>query len=145
MKKQVKLIIQLILFMVILILIYFGYNYLSKRTIQENNYKNEEDIMEIKEIKNVEEFNEIINSNECVLVDFYATWCTPCKMVSPIIEKIAKEHNNVKTIKVDVDNNEELAIKYNIMSIPTIVIFKNGNISKTFVGVTDEDSITSEF
>ena len=79
------------------------------------------------------------------MVDFYATWCMPCKMMSGIIDEIAKEHQEVKFIKIDVDRNTELAIKYNVMSIPTMIIFKNGNTSKTFIGVTDKSEIIAEF
>lgn len=99
----------------------------------------------MKEIQNSEEFDKIINSNDCVLVDFYATWCMPCKMMSPTIEKIAKEHESVKVLKIDIDKNQQLAIKYNVMSIPTIMIFKNGEGVKTFVGVTGEEEIVSAF
>lgn len=99
----------------------------------------------MEEIQNSEEFDKIINSNESVLVDFYATWCMPCKMMSPTIEKIAKEHKSVKVLKIDIDKNQQLAIKYNVMSIPTIMIFKNGEVVKTFVGVTGEDEIVSAF
>ena len=85
---------------------------------------------------------EVLNSNEAVLVDFYADWCGPCKMMSPIIEEIAKEvGENAKVGKVNVDNNQELAIKYDVMSIPTIIIFKNGMPVKSFIGVTDKKEI----
>ena len=93
-------------------------------------------------IFNEENFEEeVIKSEGTVLVDFYADWCMPCKMMSPIIDKISEEIANLKVGKVNVDNNQELAGKFGIMSIPTILIFKNGNLSKTFVGVT---SITKQ-
>ena len=100
--------------------------------------------MDIIEIKGLEEFNNKVNSGKTVLVDFYATWCMPCKMMSPIIDKIAKEHNDIVVMKVNVDNNQDLAVKYNIMSIPTIMIFRNGNPLKSFVGVTDENEIVAD-
>ena len=87
---------------------------------------------------------EVINSNTKVLVDFYADWCGPCKMMSPVIDEIADENNNVKVGKVNVDDNQELAMKYNIMSIPTIMVFENGVPKKTFVGVTDKNEILKE-
>lgn len=92
----------------------------------------------------------ILNSNEfdnaiasgIVLVDFYADWCGPCRMMSPIIDEIAEElQGSVKVGKVNVDENQELAIKYDVMSIPTIIIFKNGMPVKTFLGVTDKNEI----
>ena len=86
--------------------------------------------------------NEVINSEKTTIVDFYADWCGPCKMMSPVIDKIAEENvENIKVGKVNVDDNQELAMKYNVMSIPTILIFKNGNIAKTFVGVTSKQEI----
>ena len=86
--------------------------------------------------------NEVLNSDKVCLVDFYADWCGPCKMMSPIIEEIADElGDKVKVGKVNSDENMELAEKYQIMSIPTIMIIKNGQIVKTFVGVTNKEEI----
>lgn len=94
-------------------------------------------------IFNEENFeNEVINSDKTTIVDFYADWCGPCKMMSPIIDKIAEENTeNIKVGKVNVDENQELAMKYNVMSIPTILFFKNGNLVKTFIGVTSKSEI----
>ena len=86
--------------------------------------------------------NEVINSDKTTIVDFYADWCGPCKMMSPIIDKIAEENTeNIKVGKVNVDENQQLAMKYNVMSIPTILVFKNGNLVKTFIGVTSKSEI----
>ena len=95
----------------------------------------------IEEIKNSSEFENIINNNEIVFVDFYATWCMPCKMMSGIIDEIAKEYQKVKFIKIDVDQNTELAIKYNVMSIPTIMIFEKGELIKRHTGYMDKDEL----
>lgn len=94
-------------------------------------------------IFNEENFEEeVLKAKETVIVDFYADWCGPCKIMSPIIDDLAEENlENVKVGKVNVDENPDLAEKYNVMSIPTIIIFKNGEISKTFVGVTDKNQI----
>ncbi len=95
------------------------------------------------ESKNFE--NEVINSKEVVLIDFYADWCGPCRMMSPVIDNIAEEvGEKVKVFKVNVDENQDLAIKYNVMSIPTIIIFKNGMPVKSFIGVTDKKEILEE-
>ena len=87
---------------------------------------------------------EVVKSEKTVLVDFYADWCGPCKMMSPVIDKIAEElGDKVKVGKINSDENMNLAEKFNIMSIPTIMVFKGGQVSKTFVGVTDKNEILS--
>lgn len=86
--------------------------------------------------------SEVIKSDKAVVVDFFATWCGPCKMMSTIIDAVSEElGDNVKVGKVDTDENLELAQSYGIMSIPTIMIFKNGEVLKTFIGVTDKNEI----
>ena len=74
-----------------------------------------------------------------VLVDFWATWCGPCRMLAPTIEKLAEEYPDVKVCKVDVDENQGLAMEYRIMSIPTVMIFKDGELAETFIGVRPID------
>lgn len=78
---------------------------------------------------------EVIKSDRPVLVDFFATWCGPCKMLHPIIEEIAEEHSEYKVCKIDVDEERGLAMRFGVMSIPTVIIFKNGEISDTVVGL----------
>ena len=78
---------------------------------------------------------EVLKSKETVLLDFWADWCGPCRMVAPTIEEIAKETEGVKVGKINVDEESELAAKYRIMSIPTIVVLKDGKVSATAVGV----------
>lgn len=85
---------------------------------------------------------EVLKSDKPVLIDFYATWCGPCQMMSPIIDEIAEENaDTLKVGKINVDENQDLAMQYNVMSIPTIIIVKNGKVEKTFVGVTDKNEI----
>ena len=88
---------------------------------------------------------EVLKSEGKVLVDFYADWCMPCKMMSPIIDEIAEElQGKIKVGKINVDNNQELAMKYDVMSIPTIMIFENGTLLKTFIGVTDKNDLLEQ-
>ena len=82
-----------------------------------------------------ENFNkEVIDSGQKVLVDFWADWCAPCKMLGPVIEELAEEVKTVKIAKVNVDENQELALKYNVMSIPTVILFEGGIPVETSVG-----------
>ena len=85
---------------------------------------------------------EVIKSDKTVIVDFFAEWCGPCKMMSPVIDKIAEElGDTIKVGKVNSDENPELVERFEIMSIPAIFVFKNGDISNKFVGFTDKDEI----
>jgi thioredoxin 1 len=82
---------------------------------------------------------EVIKSELPVLVDFWAEWCMPCRMLTPTIEKLAKDYSGkVKIGKLDTDANREVAIKYSINSIPTVILFKNGQVAQKFVGLRPE-------
>ena len=97
----------------------------------------------IKEIKSEKEFKEnVLDSAEAVLVDFNATWCGPCKMQRPILENLSKEY---KIVSVDTDENEELAYKYKVMSIPCMVLIKDGKEVKRMVGLHSEEDIKEFF
>lgn len=95
--------------------------------------------MSVKQLAEQDFENEVLKSEGTVLVDFFATWCGPCKMMSPVIDEIADERTDVRVYKVDVDEADEVAMQLGIMSIPTIMVFKNGEATKTFVGVTDKE------
>ena len=87
-------------------------------------------------------FNEVVlNYEGVVLVDFWATWSGPCKMIAPVVEEVSKEVSNARFVKIDVDENENLANKYQISSIPTLMIFKNGTPVDTLVGFMPKDSL----
>jgi thioredoxin 1 len=78
---------------------------------------------------------EVIESEVPVLVDFWAPWCGPCRMVSPVIEEIAKERGeDLKVVKLNIDENQQTAVEFNVMSIPTLILFRNGSVAKTVVG-----------
>lgn len=85
---------------------------------------------------------EVMQSNVPVLVDFWAEWCMPCKMLTPTIEAVADEFaGRLKVGKVDTDSNRNTALKFNINAIPTVILFRNGEIKKKFVGVTSKDDL----
>ncbi len=88
--------------------------------------------------------NEVISNLETTLVDFYADWCGPCQMLSPIIEEIANDKANYNIGKVNVDKNQNLAAKYNVMSIPTLIIFKDGKEHSRMIGVQSKERILAE-
>ena len=88
---------------------------------------------------------EVLNSSEPVLVDFYADWCGPCKMMAPVVEELAGElQGKAKVGKINVDENQDLAMEYNVMSIPTLIIFKGGKEFKRFIGVRDKNELLRE-
>lgn len=84
---------------------------------------------------------EVLQSDKPVLLDFWAVWCGPCRMVAPIVEEIASERPDIKVGKVNVDEQPELAQQFNIMSIPTLMVFKNGQLYKSTVGVQPKSSL----
>lgn len=86
---------------------------------------------------------EVLSSKEPVLVDFWATWCGPCRMQGPIIEQMAAEGYNVG--KLDVDENPDIARRYNVMSIPTLILFRDGQEVQRFVGLQTKDRLVSLF
>ncbi len=89
-------------------------------------------------------FDDIVNSSDTpVLVDFWAPWCGPCKMIAPVIAEIASEYvGKAKICKLDTDEHREAAMEYQINAIPTIILFKNGQIEKKWVGLTSKKDIT---
>lgn len=86
---------------------------------------------------------EVLQSSKPVVVDFWAAWCGPCRMIAPVLEEIAAERSDIKLCKVNVDEQQELAIRYGIMSIPTLLIFKNGELTQKSVGVVPKEKILS--
>lgn len=85
---------------------------------------------------------QVLNSDKAVLVDFFADWCGPCKMMAPVVEKLAEEYEGKAVIgKLNVDDSSDIAARYGVMSIPTLIVFKNGEIQKKFVGVTSRQDL----
>ena len=85
--------------------------------------------------------NEVLNSDKKILLDFWAPWCGPCRMVVPIVEQIADERPDIKVGKINVDEEVELASQFGIMSIPTLVVIENGNIVNQAMGARPKDAI----
>ena len=88
---------------------------------------------------------EVLNSEKPVLVDFWASWCGPCRMVVPIVEKIAEEYPEYKVVKVNVDEEPELAAQFEVMSIPSLMIFRNGEVVNKSVGAKNKQQILAMF
>ena len=89
-------------------------------------------------------FNDVISKNKTVLVDFWAEWCGPCRMIGPIIEELANEYEGKAIIgKLDVDNNQKSSVKYGVRSIPTILTFKDGEIVDRQVGAVPKETLTN--
>ena len=88
---------------------------------------------------------DVLQSNEPVLVDFWASWCQPCRMVAPVVEEIATENSGkLKVLKLDVDENQNTAMQYNVSSIPTLILFKEGQPVERIVGFNPKDRLMSK-
>lgn len=98
-------------------------------------------IMSVVLIENEKQFDELVRGEKPLLVDFYADWCGPCRMQSPIVDAIAEENGDVVVAKLNVDDVSEVAERFGIVSIPTLLIFKGGALVKQFVGVTMKANI----
>ena len=97
------------------------------------------------EIENNQEFEkQVLKSKEVIIVDFFATWCPPCQMLAPVLEKISESRAGYNIAKINVDNNQELAIKYEVEAVPTMIIFKEGKILNKLVGYIQENEIIDE-
>lgn len=89
---------------------------------------------------------EVLKAEKSVLVDLFATWCGPCQMLSPVIEELAKKHSDkIKVGKLNVDDAQMLAVKYGVLSIPTLIVFKDGEVQKTVVGFHSLEELEKEF
>ena len=137
MKKKVLILVATVVFIVGMILLSKFLN--NRNKVQISN--EEESTMEVMKVTSSNFEEEVLNSDKTVLIDFYADWCGPCKMFSPVVESVAEENEDIKVVKIDVDNAQDLAIKYQIMSIPTIVVIKNGQEVNRNVGVISKSQI----
>ena len=90
--------------------------------------------MSVINVKTADFEAEVLKSDKTVLVDFWAVWCGPCRMLSPVVDQVAEENPDIKVCKVNVDEEQQLAIKYGVMSIPTLLVFKGGELVNQSVG-----------
>ena len=97
--------------------------------------------MAVTELNNENFDSEISKSSTPVIVDFWAEWCGPCKRLSPIVEQLSEESSNIKFCKVNIDENSDLASRFHIMSIPTLIAFKDGQVCNTSVGLVSKNEI----
>ena len=137
MKKKILILVATVFFFIVIILLSKFLNDRNKVEISNE----EESTMEVMKVTSSNFEEEVLNSDKTVLIDFYADWCGPCKMFSPIVESVAEENEDIKVVKIDVDNAQDLAIKYQVMSIPTIVVIKNGQEVNRNVGVVSKSQI----
>ena len=93
---------------------------------------------------NEKEFNELITGESLVVVDFHADWCGPCKVLSPILDELDSEIDNVEFVKLNVDNYPELSGSYGIMAVPTVIMFQNGEMKDRFSGVQPKEVISEK-
>lgn len=93
---------------------------------------------------NNENFEKVINENELVLVDFWAPWCMPCRMLGEVLNEVSRERDDLVIGKVNVDENEELAKKFRVSSIPFVVLYKNGQMVKSFLGYRNKEALLEE-
>ena len=100
--------------------------------------------MNVKKLNDANFESEILNNNNTCLVDFYADWCGPCKMVSPIVDEIAEERTDITVGKINVDESAGLAIKYNVVSIPTLIVFKDGKEFSRIIGYSPKEEILAK-
>ena len=147
MNEKIKTIILIFIFFIVVIGIAV---YMNNRELNNNseesmkNLDNTEIISSNNKIIEVNEENfeaEVLKSDKKVLIDFYATWCGPCKMLHPIIEEIAKENSDLKVVQIDVDKCEELAVKNSVSAMPTLIVMENGNEVNRLVGLNEKKYI----
>lgn len=137
MKNRILTIITIVFFVVGMIILSIYLNSRDKIEISSE----EESGMEIMKVTSTNFEEEVLKSDKTVLIDFYADWCGPCKMFSPVVEAVASENEDIKVVKVNVDDAQDLAIQYQVMSIPTTVVIKEGKEVNRAVGMLSKSDL----
>ncbi len=143
MNKKIVYIILIIVFIGILVFANIFLKKQNENKLQESQSSENKggEKMEVLEVTSKNFEQEVLKSEKTVLIDFYATWCGPCKMLSPIVEEIAEENEDIKVVKIDIDKEQDIAVEYEIMSIPTLVVIKDGQEVNRSVGVIGKSDI----
>ena len=149
MKEKQSLILLIVMLIVVIGAAVIIYERFSQKEIEaesnvilnnmpENNENQKSAVLDV-DTSNFE--TEVIKNEKKVLIDFYADWCGPCQKLSPIVDKFAKEHSEIKVVRIDIDAQEDLADRYNIRSIPTLVVIENGEEINRVIGLVSEEKI----
>ena len=144
MKDKIKVICWIVIFISILVIVSILVGRFSTNNSSSNNAGTEQTYGTGNIAIEVDSSNfesEVINSDKKVLIDFYATWCGPCKTLSPVLEDVARENEDIKLVKIDVDQNNELAYEYGITAMPTLVVIENGQEINRSVGAISKDMV----
>lgn len=153
MKEKIKIIVLIFIFAILLIgtkmlmdnqnKVVSGNVIVNKNEQEKNSQNMEEEIMEsnVLEVTGENFETEVLKETKTVLIDFYADWCGPCQVLSPIVEAVAKSNTNIKVVRINIDNAESLAIEYGVMSIPTLVVIKDGKEIKRSVGLISQSEV----
>jgi len=146
MKKKIILIVLIAIFIAGIILLNNVLQTQTEKQIPKEQEKvtlnQKEDIKEVVTKVSAEDFqSEVLESEKTVLIDFYADLCGPCRVLSPRVEEFAKENKDIKVVKIDIDDEQDLAIEYDVMSIPTLVVLKNGQEVDRVVGLVSKSTI----
>ncbi len=114
---------------------------LASVSLKQYGLEEEEEKMEIMNFTKENFEEEVLKSNKVVLIDFYADWCGPCQMMAPVFDSLAKEHEEVKFGRINIDEQEDLAIQYGVMSIPTFIAIKDGEVKDKVIGAVDKSTL----
>lgn len=152
MSEKVKIILYAVIFIILIVIVNnqlkkddvytntANVNSVIEENLSQDVVENEESKVSI-EVTEATFESEVLKSDKTVLVDFYADWCNPCKILSPILEEVARENPDIKLVKIDVDTNENLAYEYRAYSIPTLVVIKDGKEVKRAVGAMPKEDV----